>query len=210
MRVDGASQPLRLLEVPEEIYLSSISRDGRRIAFQRRSPRGRVTISGHCLWTSAIPIVQCRANPSCFCARPRTSRAADFSPNGRWVAYFSDEQGTGVYVRSFHGSGGPWLIASGANRPKWSPDGRTLYYSSSDQHIMELAYSEKGDSFLAEKARRWSDSAVPFNFDMSSDGNRILTSVLESSAKGQDSDAHVTLLLNFADEVRRRVSHRGR
>jgi Tol biopolymer transport system component/tRNA A-37 threonylcarbamoyl transferase component Bud32 len=209
MRADGASQPLRLLEVPEEVYLSSISRDGRRIAFQRRSPG-----TGYDIWTLPLDVSNpdrpVPGEPELFLRTAANEWDANLSPNGRWVAYFSDEQGTGVYVRSFHGPGGPWLIASGANRPKWSPDGRTLYYSSSDQRIMELAYSEKGDSFLAEKARRWSDSVIPYAFDMSSDGNRILTSVLEGSAKGQDSDSHVTLLLNFVDEVRRRVPHRGR
>jgi hypothetical protein len=75
---------------------------------------------------------------------------ARFAPNGRWVAYTSDESGrTEVYVRPFPLAGGKWQVsANGGNYPRWSADGSTLFYRS-DEGIMAAAVSIDAPSFQA-------------------------------------------------------------
>ena len=65
---------------------------------------------------------------------PQHEVQPQFSPDGRWLAYCSDESGSGerqIYVRPFPNvdSGGSWQISTGeGNSPRWSPDGKKLYY----------------------------------------------------------------------------------
>jgi serine/threonine-protein kinase len=208
MRADGAGEPQPLLELPEEIHPSSISPDGKRIAFHRRTAG-----TGYDIWILPLDISDPEhpkpGEPELFLRTPSNEWNGVFSPNGRWIAYFSDDGGPGVYVRPSRGPGGPWLVSKGGLWPKWSADGRTLYYSSSDRHIMEVPYSESGESFVLGKSRRWSDAvtvSTPFGyFDMDRNGERILTTLQQATAEERSNDIPVTLLLNFFDEVRRRV-----
>jgi Tol biopolymer transport system component len=63
-----------------------------------------------------------------------------FSPDGRYVAYQSNESGRyEVYVQSFPGPGGKWQISSaGGTEPHWRADGKELYYRSADQKLMAV------------------------------------------------------------------------
>jgi hypothetical protein len=68
------------------------------------------------------------------------------SPDGRWIAYTSDETGNPeVYVQSFPTPGGKWQIStSGGADPRWRRDGRELFFISSDRKLM--AVEVKSDS----------------------------------------------------------------
>lgn len=59
-------------------------------------------------------------------------RLPTFSPDGRWMAYISDETGRDeVYVRPFPASTGKWLVSTqGGGWPRWNPNGRELFYRS--------------------------------------------------------------------------------
>lgn len=63
-----------------------------------------------------------------------------FSPDGRWFAYVSNESGrTEVYVQSFPVSGGKWLISSGGgSQPRWRGDGKELFYIAPDKKLMSV------------------------------------------------------------------------
>jgi len=65
-----------------------------------------------------------------FLVTPADERGARFSPDGRWLAYVSDETGDyQVFVRPFPGTGGRWQISTGGGvNPIWSPDGRRIHY----------------------------------------------------------------------------------
>jgi Tol biopolymer transport system component len=91
-------------------------------------------------------------------------RSPSFSPDGRWLAYESEQSGTReVYVRAFRptssGSDGEWLISNnGGMFPRWSGAGHDLLYQSGDQ-IMAVGYTASGDKFVAEKPRVWIGSS---------------------------------------------------
>src|SRR5882672_7968076 len=72
------------------------------------------------------------------CARSLTNAQVSFSPDGRWIAYISDESGTDeIYVREFYSgsaqgpwdAGSKWLISKGGGTdPRWRGDGKELFY----------------------------------------------------------------------------------
>ena len=70
------------------------------------------------------------SNPMAFVSTPALEHGAVFSPDGRWLAYVSDEAGDwGVYVRSFPDGKLKQIVSKGrADCPLWSPDGREIFY----------------------------------------------------------------------------------
>ncbi len=147
-----------------------------------------------------------------FLATPAAEVFPVFSRDGRWIAYLSNETGRPeVYVRPFPGPGGKWEISTeGGSYAFWSRDGRELFFMTLDQHIMAVRFTVKGDSFVADKPRLWSEAQVQVTqagnqpLDLAPDGKRfaVLPRFTAAEAKG---NVHVTFLLNFFDEVRRRI-----
>lgn len=133
-----------------------------------------------------------------------------FSPDGRWLAYTSNDSGRDeVYVRPFPGPGGPWQISTGGGSdPTWSRARYELFYGTPDDRVMVASYSSEGDTFRAEKPRLGSNirfSRRPGisgrSFDVHPDGERFaLTAEREPS---HDEKYRVTLIFNFFDELRR-------
>ena len=162
--------------------------------------------------------------PEVFLRTPANELWGAFSPDGRWMAYESDESGTyEVYVRPFGssqagsspgGPGGKWQISSGGGtHPVWSGGaqgaGRELFYATQDYKLMVSDYTGKGDSFTYSKPRLWADKRffrpgpVRF-FDIAPDGKRLAVFPRPESEEKQG-NVHVTFLLNFFDEVARKV-----
>ncbi len=77
-----------------------------------------------------------------------------FSPDGRWIAYESNESGrTEVYVQAYPTGGGKWQISDGGGgQPRWSGDGRELFFRN-DNGIMVASITGSEDSFRADKAK---------------------------------------------------------
>ena len=142
-------------------------------------------------------------------ATPSAEREPMFSPDGRWLAYHSNESGRNeVYVRPFPGPGGKWQISSGGGTyPTWSRTKPELLYSVNGQ-IMVAPFSVQGDSFLATKPRRWSDGRYlerPGNrgFDLHPDGERLAVAFAPAAQTPRDAKQDkVVFIFNFFDELR--------
>ena len=82
-------------------------------------------------------------------------RAAEISPDGRWLAYVSNESGReDVYVQSFPGNANRVQISSGGGvMPRWRGDGRELYYIAGDQKVVAVEIRTAGDRIEPGKAR---------------------------------------------------------
>ena len=134
-----------------------------------------------------------------------------FSPDGRFLAYASNESGPNeVFVRPFPGPGGKWKISTaGGKFPAWSRTTRELLYLGGDDRIMVVNYTTDVDSFTAGRPRPWSPlqvrrDSVRQNFDVSSDGKRVVIFPRPAADQAEGS-LHATFLLDFFDEVRRRI-----
>ena len=137
----------------------SFTPDGKRLAYvEYGSGGGRTQI-----WTVALAEQGSQwtvETPEPFLKSSFADQAPSFSPDGRWLAYHSNESGTNqVYVRTFpppsSGQGGKWQISnSGGTVPRWSRSAHELVYQMGDQ-IMAARYAVNGDTFVAEKPRVW-------------------------------------------------------
>jgi Tol biopolymer transport system component len=223
IRSNGASRPQSLLRPQGPIqsgvaqFPGSFTPDGRRIAFMELYDQRK-----YHLWTAPIHSTggELRAGTPepLFHTPDKDERHPAFSPDGRWVAYTSDESGSfQVYVRPFppHASGGKWQISNtGGWEPTWSAKTPHLFFRTEDNQVMVSRYSVRGDSFVADVPQQWSERRLAdigpvTNYDVSPDGKRILA-VMEAAPTDQNRAHHVVFLLNFFDELRRRLPVSGR
>jgi serine/threonine protein kinase len=211
IRSDGAGKLQPLTQSKNNQFGWSFTPDGKRLAFMEQSSG-----TAYDLWT--VPLesdnVGLRARkPEVFLQTPANEAFPSFSPDGRWMAHMSDESGTNqVYVRAFPDKGGKWQISnSGGIWPMWSRNGRELFFETLDNYIMAATYAVKGDSFVADKPRLWSEKQLGMarlgkrNVHLAPDGKRVVALMPVETAEGQKAQNHVTFLMNFSDEVRRKV-----
>jgi Tol biopolymer transport system component len=134
-----------------------------------------------------------------------------FSPDGKWIAYFSgDTLPMQVFVRPFpanaSGSRGQWQISTdGGQGPMWSRNGGELFYMTQGGPRV-VSYTARGNSFVASQPRPWSDKMPLLQgpSELSPDGKRLVVAM--PASEGPEQQTHVTFLLNFAQELERRVS----
>jgi serine/threonine-protein kinase len=132
-----------------------------------------------------------------------------FSPDGTLMAYDDgDSGGYEVYVRKFPDKGERWQISNhGGIMPVWSGNSHDLFYRTRDGQIMAVAYQLKNAVFKPENPRVWSEkwlanTGLTPNFALAPDGRFLVLMPAEAPASPQ---SHVTLVVNFFDEVRRRA-----
>ena len=126
--------------------------------------------------------------------------AATFSPDGRWVAYVTDETGTNeVYVREFQGSGGGSRVSTGGGSfPRWRRDGKELFYSSGGK-VMAVDVKASGSGFEPGAPRLLFERSGVGIFDVSGDGQRFLIPVLVE----ESSPEPITVVLNWTADLKR-------
>lgn len=213
VRSDGAGTPRLLIQDKNPNLVPwSFTLDGTRLAYQNIDPR-----TSYDIWTAAIEGggAGLRAGkPELFLQTPLDERQPTFSPDGRWLAYTSDESGTyQVYVRAYPDKGGKWQISNaGGASPVWSGNERELFFRAEDNRIMVASYAAKGDSFMPDQPRVWSARQLANfgivgvgNYDLAPDGKRVAALMPIDTSETQQTQNHVTFLLNFADELQRKV-----
>ncbi|MBI4909664.1 MAG: serine/threonine-protein kinase [Acidobacteria bacterium] len=210
VRSDGAAEVQQLTDGTLDEYPSSISPDGKRLAFAQR---------GNGLWDIyTAPMEGDPTHPKLGKREPFVNTQsmeinARFSPDGKWVVYTASElEVLQAFVRPFPGPGGRWQISTaGANFATWAANGRELYYRQTDGRIMVVPYTAKGDSFDVGKARPWSDHRLTLltaswpTWDIAPGGKRMVALMPEVKEE-QKPTTQLNVLLHFSDELQRRVT----
>ncbi|MFN0044027.1 MAG: hypothetical protein ACKVSF_12525, partial [Alphaproteobacteria bacterium] len=170
--VDGAGTEELLLKASPTGFVRSISPDGRYLLYGS----GDVML---------LPLTG-ESKPTPFLNSPALEQAAAFSPDGRWVAYSSDESGrTEIYVQGFPDRRGKWLISDdGGLLPAWRADGRELYWRTPDGYATAASIELQPSGVTVGKAARLVRiTASGALFEPSRDGKRFLAAEPEDGGK---------------------------
>jgi serine/threonine-protein kinase len=136
--------------------------------------------------------------------------APQFSPDGRWLAYISDESGRKeIYVQPYPGPGGKWQISTeGGAEPLWNRNGRELFYRSGKKMMaVEIttkpSFSAGTPKVLFEGQYQSLPTISTPNYDVSPDGQRFL--MLKPIEAAQSAPTQINVALNWFEELKRRV-----
>jgi Tol biopolymer transport system component len=168
---DGSGAVQQLATGPQIRNPSSCSPDGKVLAYVEFDPARKYDI-----WM--LPLEGDR-KPRPFLQTPFNETAPEFSPDGRWLAYQSDESGRfEIYVQAFPGPGGKVPVsADGGTRPRWSSKGQELFYRNGGK--MMAVGVQAGLSFRAGTPRVLFEGRYGNQYDVMPDGQRFIT--IESS-----------------------------
>ncbi|MBI4472227.1 MAG: PD40 domain-containing protein [Acidobacteria bacterium] len=175
--------------------MSSWSPDGKTIAYTHYDP----TTAGD-IWTITIGEKQ----PKAFLKTPFNEHSGAFSPDGRWIAYTSNESGRDeIFVVPHPAPGGRWQVSTdGGAEPVWSRDGQELFYRNGDK--MMAVTVETRPTFAASTPKQLfeapfvKDHRNDVNYDVSPDGKRFL---MIKEFESQSSTAEINIVLNWFSEL---------
>jgi eukaryotic-like serine/threonine-protein kinase len=212
IRADGTGQPQPLTHSNNQQFPNSFTSDGKVLAFLEVIPATGASDA----WTVSVESSNSglrAGKPKVFLRTPFNERMPMISPDGRWMAYQSNESGAAqVYVLGFpDGHGKRQISVDGGGYPLWSRDGRELFFwpYGPHPHLMVADFDERGDSFVAGRPRVWSEQ-VPVifsatkSYDPAPDGKSVVA-LMPADAPEEPPD-RVIFLLNFFDELRRRIA----
>jgi Tol biopolymer transport system component len=205
----GTSRPEPLIQSKNSQLPWSFTPDGNRLAFIEIDPVTEADIWTVSVQTGASGL---RAGkPEIFLQTPFQERTPMFSPDGRWLAYMSNESGQyQVYVEAFPQKGAKRQISTDrGGYPAWSRNGKELFFwgLGRNSQLMVASYRTHGGSFVPDQPRVYSRKIVGFgttrSYDPAPDGKHIVALTAADAPHG--SHDRVIFLLNFFDELRRRV-----
>lgn len=168
---NGVGEDELLLQSDSLISPASWSADGKFLLYHRYDPKSDVDV-----WV--LPLEEDR-KPFPFLQTQFRENDAVFSPDGRWIAYRSNESGKNeVYVRTFPAASGKWQISiNGGQQPQWRSDGKELFYISADRKLMAVDV-KSGATFEAGLPKALFDltAAKAYNtgYEATADGQRFL------------------------------------
>jgi serine/threonine protein kinase/Tol biopolymer transport system component len=191
----GAGKDEKLVEFPRAIGPDDWSSDGKFILFDVTDSTNRTH-----LWV--LPIAGKR-QPAQYLHSDSNESHGRFSPDGKWVAYESDESGnTEIFIQSFPAGGGKWQVSSGGgSQPQWRRNGHELFYVADDGKVTTVELKVSGSALqidnrkpLPINAGMNSISSVRNTYLATADGQRFL--VVKPAEEG--AALPITVVLNWA------------
>jgi eukaryotic-like serine/threonine-protein kinase len=186
----GPDEPLLKLNATPIVYPSDWSSDGRFFAYYRTNDKTGIDV-----WV--LPLSGDH-KPMLFLGGEFNESQAQFSPDGRWMAYVSDESGgPQIYVQSFPMLTGKFQISTdGGTQPRWRRDGNELFYLALDRKLMAVGV-KSGATFEAETPRTLFQTTLNVadqrqTYAVAADGQRFLLNAPVESASPP-----MTIVLNW-------------
>ena len=207
-QVDSAAPPQQLTDKPlsEREIAGSWLPDGKTLAITSRGTRAFDIMTLHIEGTETASWKP--QSPTPLLNADFSEQAPAFSPDGRWLAYISNETGRNeVYVRRFPELDGREQISSdGGALPTWSRARKELFYTSVGA-IRVVGYAPSGAEFRPGKSRVWAQLPLANidgvrNYDLHPDGERMVILQPAATPEGVARDT-VILEMNFQEELRR-------
>ena len=210
-RADGTGEAERLTTSTNGQWPTSFHPDGRTLAFLETSSGAASTD------VMMLPIQGDEKSgwkpgaPTAFLTASYIESSAMFSPDGRWVAYISNEGGRNdIFVRPYPGPGGKYqLSSSNADDPTWSRTAPEFFFlNTADLRVMVMPYRIEGNTFVAGKPVPLHETRIAGrprspsrDLDLHPDGKRFVVAASErETAQRLDK---VVFVFNFFDELRR-------
>jgi dipeptidyl aminopeptidase/acylaminoacyl peptidase len=205
----GAADEQPLLVTPANKAPQSWSPDGRTLLYTSVNSK-----TGIDLW--ALPLDGNR-KPFPVLQSAFDELDAEFSPDGRWIAYESNQSGQAeIFVRAFPESRGQWQVSTaGGTQPRWSADGKELFYMSRDGHLTATTIAKAPDGQaitpgapVALFALRLASGS---NVTVGSYGGRPQYAVardgrfLVNIAVDTEATPPISVVLNWTEELKQRV-----
>jgi eukaryotic-like serine/threonine-protein kinase len=199
---DGSGGEETVLDDEADDEANSISPDGRYIAYQRADP-ARTGKTKPDIWV--LPLFGER-KPFPVVQSPFRNWMSAISPDGKWMAYASDERGEQeIYITRFPGGGAKWQASNGSGyAPSWRGDGKELFFLSQDYHMMSVDVNASAESVTLGAPRvvfQTSPSTLALGpYAVTADGKRFLINFIG----GQDSSEPLTLVTDWTTELKRK------
>jgi eukaryotic-like serine/threonine-protein kinase len=208
----GAGEEKELLKKPGEIKVpTSWSRDGRFLLYSTAQVPNTVAD----LWVLPFDGTGSPGKPVLLLGTKFTEGEGSFSPDGRWIAYVSNETGRDeVYVRPFVTSGpsgpslgdGKWQVSKDGAAgviPKWRSDGKEIIFGGPNRAIMAVDVSAKGSAFEPGVPHQLFTAPPNGGWDVTADGKRFLVEVLPNSRNTQTTQTPITVVLNWQADLKK-------
>jgi len=198
--ITGAAEEKPLHATSDDERPQSWSADGRFLVIDSRpeSRQGNAEIA-------ILPLTG-DGKPFSYLNASYANAAGQLSPDGRWLAYVSNESGRPeVYVTTFPQAKGKWQVSStGATTPRWRRDGRELFFCQTDGILMAAEVTAGKDSFAVGSIQRISERRIFQNFytatyDVFPDGQRFIMAAVKPEAI----HAPLTLITNWTSELKK-------
>jgi Tol biopolymer transport system component len=207
----GAEEPF--LDFGRSLVATNWSEDGRFVIYHNLDPQTEADI-----WVVPTSGAAGDRKPFVFLKTPFREAYGTFSPDGRWVAYHSNESGRAeIYVRPFvlpgatgtatTATGSQWQVsAAGGIHPMWRSDGKELYYINPDGAMMAAPITVSGSSlepgalavlFPTRIYGGGADIQAGRQYDVARDGRFLINTLLN------EADAPITLLQNWNAAAKR-------
>jgi len=167
MPVDGSARGESVFESTSPVLPASWSPDEKRLLIVTSSSRTRFDISVLEMEDMKVrPVLQTTSNES----------QAEFSPDGKWIAYTSTDTGRqDVYIMPFPNTGRKWQVSAlGGTLAHWRGDDRELFYLALDGSIMSVSVEAHGSDLVLGRPQRLFQLSADGNYDVSADGQRFL------------------------------------
>jgi Tol biopolymer transport system component len=191
---NGAGNEEVLFRANDPLVLDDWTRDSRFLMYSRTDPKTKSD-----LWVLGL---EGDRKPTPYLQTAFDESQGQFSPDGRWVAYRSDESGKPeIFVQPFplsEGGGGKFQVSNGGGaQPRWRRDGKELFYVVNDRTVMAVDVNT-GPFFQAGAPHRLFDAAFHvggawFHWDVTADGKKFLINAVAQESAGSP----LTVVLNW-------------